>query len=130
MMKSDLNLNSLPTSPALRVEVLVQRKAEKSVLARTQRQGTKKRDIYAKYPDKAKADELIKRLRSRGLWHWDPDFDQDEEDRFAIKNWYLLQFQFQLQRGISGFSSFKKHPYMVCVSLSGFVSPAPMIWIR
>lgn len=86
MMKSDLNLNSLPTSPALRVEVLVERKAEKSVLARTQRQGTKKRDIYAKYPDKAKADELIKRLRSRGLWHWDPDFDQDEEDRFAIKN--------------------------------------------
>ena len=84
-MKTYLNPKSLPTSPALRVEVLVQRKAEKSVLARTQRQGTKKRDIYAKYPDKAKADELIKRLRSKGLWYWDPDFDQDEEERFAMK---------------------------------------------
>ena len=83
-MKSNLDPNFLPTSPGLRVEVLVQRKAEKSVLARSQRQGYKKRDIYAKYPDKVKADALIQRLRSRGLWYWDPDFDKDEEARFAI----------------------------------------------
>ena len=39
----------------------------------------KAREIYQKYP-KAKAEQLMRSLKERNLWYWDPDFDQDEED--------------------------------------------------
>ena len=65
--------------PNLRVELTIQRKAEKVTTNRKQRSGMKARDIHAKYP-KVKADQLIKTLRSKGLWYWDPDFENDEED--------------------------------------------------
>ena len=63
----------------LRVEITIQRKAEKLTLNRKQREGMKAREIYQKYP-KAKAEQLMRSLKERNLWYWDPDFDQDEED--------------------------------------------------
>jgi hypothetical protein len=65
--------------PNLRVELTIQRKAEKVTTNRKQRSGMKARDIHQKYP-KDKADQLIKSLRLKGLWYWDPDFENDEED--------------------------------------------------
>lgn len=66
----------------------IQRKAEKSVLSRSQREGTKARDIYAKYPaEKAKA--LIDSLTKKGMWYYDPDFDKDEEDPTISSNGFL-----------------------------------------
>eukprot|EP00438_Fugacium_kawagutii_P017573 Skav222236 [mRNA] locus=scaffold3059:62962:65396:+ [translate_table: standard] len=62
-----------------RVEIEIQRKAEKSVLNRAQRQGMKARDIHGKYPAE-KAKQLISQLKEKGLWYWDKDFPQDEED--------------------------------------------------
>ena len=70
-------------SALLRVVVEIQRKAESVTLNRSQRQGVKAREIYQRYP-KAKADGLIKSLRSRGLWYWDPDFGDDEEDHLLL----------------------------------------------
>lgn len=69
-----------PLLHAPRVEVLVTRRAEKKVLSRAEREGLKARDIMARYPaDKGKA--LIKSLKDRGLWYYDDEFPQDEEDR-------------------------------------------------
>lgn len=56
-----------------------ERRAESKNTSTRQRQGTKARDIYKAYP-KAKADALVQKLRSRGLWYFDPDFPDDEED--------------------------------------------------
>jgi hypothetical protein len=70
-------------SPLLRVVVEVQRKAESVTLNRSQREGVKAREIHQRYP-KSKADSLIKSLRSRGLWYWDPDFADDEEDTLLL----------------------------------------------
>ena len=64
----------------LRTEVEIQRKAERTVLNRKQRAGTKARDIQKAYPP-SKADALIKKLHTAGLWYWDPDFPKDEEER-------------------------------------------------
>lgn len=61
------------------MELTIQRKAEKVTTNRKQRSGMKARDIHQKYP-KDKADQLIKSLRLKGLWYWDPDFENDEED--------------------------------------------------
>ena len=61
------------------MEITIQRKAEKLTLNRKEREGLKSRDIYQKYP-KAKAEQLMRSLKERNLWYWDPDFDQDEED--------------------------------------------------
>ncbi|CAL1141145.1 unnamed protein product [Cladocopium goreaui] len=62
-----------------KVEITIQRKAEKLTLNRKEREGLKSRDIYQKYP-KAKAEQLMRSLKERNLWYWDPDFDQDEEE--------------------------------------------------
>lgn len=61
------------------MEIQIKRKSEKVTLNRKQREGTKARDIFNKYP-KEKAEKLISSLRSKGLWSWDPDFKDDEED--------------------------------------------------
>ncbi|CAK9056310.1 Uncharacterized protein SCF082_LOCUS30355, partial [Durusdinium trenchii] len=39
------------------------------------------RDLYKKYP-KEKADLLMKKLKEKGMWHYDPDFEGDEEEIF------------------------------------------------
>ena len=62
----------------LRVELTIQRKAEKSTLNRRERQGLKKRDILKRY-SADKATKLMASLKSRGLWYFDPEFDGDEE---------------------------------------------------
>ncbi|CAK9050135.1 unnamed protein product [Durusdinium trenchii] len=41
----------------------------------------KARDLYKKYP-KEKADLLMKKLKEKGMWHYDPDFEGDEEEIF------------------------------------------------
>ena len=82
-------------SALLRVVVEIQRKAESVTLNRSQRQGVKAREIYQRYP-KAKADGLIKSLRSRGLWYWDPDFGDDEEDHLLL----LLFMDFRVVRAV------------------------------
>lgn len=65
--------------PLLRVEVVFQRKAQTKATSTKARSGTKARDIHKAYP-KEKAESLIKRLRERNLWYFDPDFPNDEED--------------------------------------------------
>ncbi len=55
-----------------------ERRAENKNTSTRKRQGTKARDIYKSYP-KSKADALIQKLRGRGLWYFDPDFEGDEE---------------------------------------------------
>ena len=64
------------------LEIHLERKAEKRVTATKQREGKKAREIYKLY-SKTKADDLMRRLRERGLYHFDPDFPKDEEDRAA-----------------------------------------------
>ena len=57
----------------------ISRKAEARTTATRARAGTKARDIMKLYP-KEKAEGLIQRLRSKGLWYFDSDFPGDEED--------------------------------------------------
>ena len=71
---------------------MIQRKTEKSTLARNERQGMKARDIRLKYPDSQKSETLINSLRRRGLWYFDPDFPQDEEDWFECLLNFTLNF--------------------------------------
>ena len=67
------------------MEVEIQRKAERTNKATKKRAGMKAREIMKAYPQQ-KALDLIKRLRSNGLWAYDEDFDKDEEDRFKLSN--------------------------------------------
>lgn len=67
------------TASQPRVEVVMQRKAEKVTLNRKEREGAKARDILKKYP-KEKAESLMASLKKKGLWYYDPDFDGDDED--------------------------------------------------
>ena len=89
-----------------RVEVLIKRKAEKVVLSRKQREGMKARDIYQKYP-KLKADSLMKSLREKGLWYYDPDFEKDEEDPLLQSNQHKHEIVLQLTLQSFGTSSLK-----------------------
>ena len=63
-----------------------ERRAECKNTSTKKRQGTKARDILKTYPEE-KAKTLMKRLRDRGLWYYDPDFDGDEEDHGYCQNW-------------------------------------------
>ena len=58
----------------------VERTAETVNRTASGREGMKFREIEAKYPPE-KAKKLASLLRSRGMWHWDPDFPNDEEER-------------------------------------------------
>ena len=62
-----------------RVEVAFQRRAEKQAVNRKEREGIKERDLLKKYPQ-AKVDQLVKSLKERGLWYYDPDFPNDAEE--------------------------------------------------
>ena len=72
-----------PTVFNPRTEVHFERMAERKHTASKLREGMKPRDIYVKYPDKKKADELIGRLFKAGMFHYDPDFPQDREDQIS-----------------------------------------------
>ncbi|CAK9025439.1 unnamed protein product, partial [Durusdinium trenchii] len=52
------------------VEVIYERRAER-----------RSKDLYHKYP-KEKADGLMRKLKEKGMWYYDPDFDGDEEEIF------------------------------------------------
>lgn len=80
---NQLNLHSFSRSTKLRVEIHFERRAENRNTSTRKRQGTKARDIRKLYP-KDKADALIKKLHERGLWYWDPDFENDEEDCWGL----------------------------------------------
>ena len=75
----------------LRVEVEIQRKAERTNKATKKRAGMKAREIMKAYPQK-KALDLINRLRTSGLWAYDEDFDQDEEDRIGCFSYCPIEF--------------------------------------
>ena len=47
--------------------------------AKSGRHGVKRRDMEKDLPAD-KVDKLCNRLRSQGLWQWDEDWPQDEED--------------------------------------------------
>lgn len=68
-----------------KVEVVMQRKAEKVTTNRKEREGTKARDILKKYP-KEKAESLMANLKKKGLWYYDPDFEGDEEEIYYYTN--------------------------------------------
>lgn len=51
----------------------------------------KAREIMKAYPQK-KALDLINRLRTNGLWAYDEDFDQDEEDRIGCLSYRPTEF--------------------------------------
>jgi hypothetical protein len=53
------------------------------------------RDLEAKYP-KEKAQKLAALLKSRGLWHWDPDFPNDEEEWSSEINTLYLNIRINL----------------------------------
>ena len=57
----------------------MERRAEHKVTATNKRSGKKAREIHKEYP-KAKADALIAKLRAKGLFYFDPDFEGDEEE--------------------------------------------------
>ena len=57
----------------------MQRKAENKTKSTKMRSGTKLRDILKLYPEK-KAMALVKKLKEKGVWHYDEDFPQDEEE--------------------------------------------------
>lgn len=74
------SMSNTPLPHAPRVEVLVKRRSEKVVLSRAEREGVKARDIMSRYPAE-KAQTLIKNLKDKGLWYYDPEFPKDDEDR-------------------------------------------------
>lgn len=67
------------------VVVEFERRAERRSTSCKQRSGMKARDIYKKYP-KEKAEALIKRLRDKGMWYYDEDFEGDEEEIYYYCN--------------------------------------------
>lgn len=74
--------------PLPRLEVTIERRAEKKTLSRKEREGVKGRDLMKRYPaDKAKS--LMASLRAKGLWYWDTEFPGDEEE---LGNWAQLCF--------------------------------------
>ena len=64
----------------LRVVLEFERRTETKNTNTRKRKGTKGRELLQIYPEK-KAHALMARLRKAGMWYWDPDFDQDEEER-------------------------------------------------
>eukprot|EP00913_Durusdinium_trenchii_P009304 g8743.t1 len=64
-----------------RLEVEFDRRAERKLTSKKSRAGIKARDILKMYP-KEKAEDLMKRLKSKGLFHFDDDFPNDEEEIF------------------------------------------------
>lgn len=79
------------------------RKAASKTSSTKSRDSMKARDILKIYP-KSKAEDLMKRLKTNGLWMYDSDFPQDEEDSFCqqsshqpISTHHFLNNTIQLQ---------------------------------
>lgn len=68
-------------STMLRVAVVVDRMVERETESRTGRIGVKIRDLAPKYCAPDKVSECATKLREKGLWQWDEDWPNDEEDR-------------------------------------------------
>lgn len=60
-----------------RVALIVERQVESKTSAKGGRAGVKKRDMNL--PDH-KRDQLRTTLKAKGLWSWDEDWPNDEED--------------------------------------------------
>lgn len=72
---------SHPTNRSfLRVAVIVERTVQRDVEAKSGRIGVKARDLAPKYVTPDKVPSYIKKLREKGLWSWDEDWPNDEED--------------------------------------------------
>ena len=69
-----------------------ERRAETKNTSTRKRAGTKARDIMKQYP-KEKAEALIKKLKDKGMYYYDPDFENDPEDPtgFHFQWLYLLK---------------------------------------
>ena len=65
--------------PPPRVKLIVERQVACKNSAKSGRAGKKKRDLEKELPTE-KVDVLCKRLRDQGLWQFDEDWPQDEED--------------------------------------------------
>lgn len=63
----------------LRVALIVERKVGTKNRAKSGRHGVKRRDLEKELPQ-PKVEALCARLRASGLWQWDEDWPQDEED--------------------------------------------------
>ena len=61
--------------------------------SRSQREGMKARDIKKKYPA-AKADALIQKLHKSGVFYYDPDFPNDDEERAPVQRFHVSQMCF------------------------------------
>ena len=71
--------------------LVVERSVERATQAKTGRIGVKKRDLVPKYSTPEKVDKLVQKLKDKGLWSWDEDWPNDEEDwTLKIHNGTLL----------------------------------------
>lgn len=61
------------------MKLIVERQVACKNSAKSGRAGKKKRDLEKELPTE-KVDLLCKRLREQGLWQYDEDWPQDEED--------------------------------------------------
>ena len=69
----------------------MERSVERATQAKTGRIGVKKRDLVPKYSTPEKVDKLVQKLKDKGLWSWDEDWPNDEEDwTLKIHNGTLL----------------------------------------
>lgn len=105
MNEQESRVWSSPWSP--RVTVVINRKASKKTLNRSQREGMKKRDILKRYPTE-KATQLMKALKNKGLYYDDPDFPGDEEDWHAARKGVFLIFK--IKNRILGRDWFESDP--------------------
>lgn len=67
----------------------MERHVEVKNAARSGRAGKKARDILKDYP-KAKAERLMNLLRSKGMWCYDEDFPEDEEEGVPKHFWLVF----------------------------------------
>lgn len=85
---------SLPFSHIswLRVALRIERSIENVNNFKSGRHGLKAREIEAKYPVE-KAKRLMQLLRQKGLYYYDEDFPEDEEEFFLSKHYVSFLFQ-------------------------------------
>lgn len=67
--------------------VYIERRAEKINRTRSGRQGVKERELLEKYGSQEKVDKLKALLKAKGLFEFDPDFPQDEEEWGLVDGW-------------------------------------------
>lgn len=60
--------------------MVVERRAQRTNRTRSGRTAVKERDLLKRYGSQEKVDKLKALLKQKGLWEWDEDFPQDEEE--------------------------------------------------